>query len=82
MTVHGNLYLILATSEVTPRLLNLSTSTGLSTAASLPNGRVVLEYAPEHAPLLLDHVWYSAEDVARIRDDMASEASPWWRFWG
>ena len=81
--INGPIYLILASSEVTPRLLNLSTSSSLEGACRLPNGRVVLEYPPEASQHILDYAWYSAEDIIRIRGELeASQDSPWWRFWG
>jgi hypothetical protein len=81
--INGQIYVILAAGDVTPRLLNLSTSTSLDVACRLPNGRVVLEYPQDASPHILDYPWYSGEDIVRIRSELeASQDSPWWRFWG
>jgi hypothetical protein len=75
-----SVYVILLPENVTPRLLNLSTSDAIDLAPTLPDGRVILEYSEDVKSQVLDLNWYSAQEIIAIRQDLESQgqSSRWW----
>jgi hypothetical protein len=64
-------------------MVNLSTSHSFTNAPALPDGRIVLEYDDATKLEVLDHVWYTAEEIANIRQDLESQGTQsrwWWPF--
>ena len=78
-----SIYILVKLANVTPRMVNLSTSWSADQASTLPDGRVILEFPAEVQNEVLDHVWYTALQVRQIRQDLESQGSQsrwWWPF--
>jgi hypothetical protein len=75
-----SIYILIKPSNTTTRMVNLSTSQSLTQAPTLPDGRVVLEFDSTAKMEVLDHTWYTAEQVRQIREDLESQgqSSRWW----
>jgi hypothetical protein len=78
-----SVYILVKPANVTTRMVNLSTSHSLTNCSVLPDNRVVLEFEGGAKQEVLDHVWYTAEEIANIRQDLESQGSQsrwWWPF--
>lgn len=78
--MNKSIYILVKQSEATPRLVNLSTSPSLASVPSLPDGRLILEFGEDARQDVVDHTWYTADDIGAIRADLeaAGAQSKWW----
>lgn len=79
----NSVYILVKPSAVTNRMVNLSTSHSLNNAPTLPDGRVVLEFNEDAQSEVLDYTWYTAEEIANIRQDLEAQGTQsrwWWPF--
>jgi hypothetical protein len=75
-----SVYILVKPTNITTRMINLSTSHALTNAPVLPDGRVVLEFCEDAKLEVLSHVWYTSEEIASIRQDLEAQgqSSRWW----
>lgn len=79
----NSVYILVKPSNITTRMVNLSTSPNISNCPTLPDNRVVLEFDGDAKQEVLDYVWYTAEEIANIRQDLEAQGSQsrwWWPF--
>jgi hypothetical protein len=77
------IYILIKPADITNKLVNLSTSQTSDSAPTLADGRVILEFDEKYKDYILDFVWYTAEQVRQIREDLESQgqSSRWyWPF--
>lgn len=74
-----SIYILIKPADITPRLVNLSTSQTSDSAPALADGRVILEFDEKDKDYILDFVWYTAPQIQLLQES-TTEAPKWWAF--